>query len=313
MPRSFHYIPLAIAIVSSAAILSLRLSAQTMGSPERYSATAMDINNGRAGNIDIAVNRWSSDKQRDALTAVAMQKGPEKLLDALQDMPVVGHFGAPGSLSWDIHFARKTPSPDGGERVVLITDRRIGFWEATNQPRSIDYPFTFIDIRLNRDGEGEGKMSLATKVIYDKKDNMVSLENFETSPVLLTNVKREVVTHGRSRRHMRHGGLGHVETLESAGRNRKQLWSRSTGGSTGGRRIDGAAAAAQSTASKAKGVAPGSAADQLGGSTSPRHGDRLSRRLCDPICSAGQRSSPKTWERVGLSLPCRLYRRQAWN
>jgi hypothetical protein len=52
---------------------------------------------------------------------------------------------------------------------VLITDRRIGFWEAANQPRSIDYPFTFIDIRLNRDGEGEGKMSLATKVIYDKK------------------------------------------------------------------------------------------------------------------------------------------------
>jgi hypothetical protein len=98
-----------------------------------------------------------------------MQKGPEKLLDALQDMPAAGHFGAPGNLSWDIHFARKMPLPDGGERVVLITDRRTGFWEAANQPRSIDYPFTFIDIRLNRDGEGEGKMSLATKVIYDKK------------------------------------------------------------------------------------------------------------------------------------------------
>ena len=38
-------------------------------------------------------------------------------------------------------------------------------------------------------------MSLATKVIYDKKDNMLSLENFETSPVLLTNIKREKLTH----------------------------------------------------------------------------------------------------------------------
>jgi hypothetical protein len=167
-----------------------------MGSPERYSATAMNINNGRAGNIDITVNRWSTDKQRDALMAVVMQKGPEKLLDLLQDMPAVGHFGAPGNLSWDIHFARKMSLPDGGERVVLITDRRIDFWEAANQPRSIDYPFTFIDIRLNRDGdEGEGKMSLATKVIYDKKDNMISLENFQTSPVLITHVKREAVTH----------------------------------------------------------------------------------------------------------------------
>jgi hypothetical protein len=181
--------------VGSAAVLTLGLSAQTMGSPERYRATAMNINNGQAGNIDITVNRWSTDKQRDALMVVAMNKGPEKLLDALQDMPTVGHFGAPGNLSWDIHFARKMQLPDGGERIVLITDRRIGFWESANQPRSIDYPFTFIDLRLNRDGEGEGKMSLATKVIYDKKDNMISLENFQTSPVQLTNIKRESVTH----------------------------------------------------------------------------------------------------------------------
>jgi hypothetical protein len=192
MPRLIRYTSSAVAI-GSAALLTLGLSAQTMGSPERYTAAAININNGRADNIDITVNRWSTDKQRDALMSVAKQKGPEKLLDALQGMPVMGHFGAPGSLSWDIHFARKMPLPDGGERVVLITDRRIGFWEAANQPRSIDYPFTFIDIRLNRDGEGEGKMSVATKVIYDKKDNMISLENFQTSPVLLNSVRRGTV------------------------------------------------------------------------------------------------------------------------
>lgn len=50
------------------------------------------------------------------------------------------------------------PLPDGGERVVLVTDRRIGFWEAANQPRSIDYPFTVIELRLQADGEGEGKI-----------------------------------------------------------------------------------------------------------------------------------------------------------
>jgi hypothetical protein len=195
MTGTFRSATLAVAAISSAALLTLGVSAQTMGTPERYTATAMNINNGQAGTIDITVNRWSTDKQRDALMATVASKGPEKLLDALQDMPAVGHFGAPGNLSWDIHFARKMPLPDGGERVVLITDRRIGFWEASNQPRSIDYPFTFIDIRLNRDGEGEGKMSIATKVIYDKKENMISLENFQNSPVRLTNIKREKVTH----------------------------------------------------------------------------------------------------------------------
>ena len=195
MPRPFHFTSIALIAVSAAAILTFSASAQTMGTPERYTASAFNLNNGRAGTIDITVNRWSTDKQRDALMAVVVEKGPEKLLDALQDMPAMGHFGAPGNLSWDIHFARKMPLPDGGERVVLITDRRISFWEARNQPRSYDYPFTVIELHLNRDGEGEGKMSIATKVIYDKKENMITLENFQTTPVQLTNVRREKVTH----------------------------------------------------------------------------------------------------------------------
>ena len=91
--------------------------------------------------------------------------------------------------------ARRQAAQALGERVVLVTDRRIGFWEAANQPRSYDYPFTVIELHLNRDGEGEGKMSIATKVIYDKKENMITLENYQTSPVQLTNVKREKVTH----------------------------------------------------------------------------------------------------------------------
>ena len=195
MARPFRYVALVIAATTSAALLTLGASAQTMGTPEKFTASAINMNNGQAGMIDITVNRWSSDKDRDKLMKTAVEKGPEKLLDVLQDLPVVGHFGAPGNLSWDIHFARRMPLPEGGERVVLVTDRRIGFWEAANQPRSIDYPFTVIDLRLNRDGEGEGKMSVATKVIYNKKDNMIELENFQTQPVQLTNVHREKSTH----------------------------------------------------------------------------------------------------------------------
>jgi hypothetical protein len=120
-----------------------------------------------------------------------LERGPEKLLDALQDMPRVGYFRTPDSIGWDVHFARRTPLPDGGERVTLVTDRRIGFWEASRQPRSIDYPFTVIELRLNREGEGEGKMSIATKIIADSENKIVTLENYDTQPVMLTNVKRE--------------------------------------------------------------------------------------------------------------------------
>lgn len=170
---------------------ALPLAAQTMGTPERFGATAINTNTGSAGNIVIVVDRWSTDAERDKLMSIMFDKGPEKLLDALQDAPRKGYFQAPGNLGWDIHFARRMPLPDGGERVVLMTDRPIGFWEAANRPRSIDYPFTVIELHLDKDGRGEGKASVATRIIADKEANIVTLENWDISPVRLTNVRRE--------------------------------------------------------------------------------------------------------------------------
>lgn len=46
-----------------------------------------------------------------------------------------------------------------------------------------------IELRLNRDGVGEGKMLVATKVIDDKEYNIITLENYGIQPVQLTNVK----------------------------------------------------------------------------------------------------------------------------
>jgi hypothetical protein len=175
---------------ASAAWLSLGARVQSADAPERYTATAINTNNGTMNNIDITVDRWSTDQERDALVATLVEKGSEKLLDVLQDLKPVGHFGTPGNLSWDLRFARRTPQPDGGERIVLATDRPIGFWEASRQPRSITYPFTVIELRLNAEGRGEGKMSLATRVIRDPDRNTITLENYDLQPVLLTNVSR---------------------------------------------------------------------------------------------------------------------------
>jgi len=176
-----------LACLTVAAVI---LRAQTIGTPERFTAAAINTNRGSAGNIDIQVDRWSSDAERDKLINALETKGADKLLDVLQDLPVKGNFRAPGQLGWDIRFARRDATEEGGERVVLATDRPIGFLESANQPRSITYPFTIIEMQLNRDGEGEGRMSLATKVIFDKKKNRITLENFELQPVLLKQIKR---------------------------------------------------------------------------------------------------------------------------
>jgi hypothetical protein len=48
--------PFAFAI-GLTALVAIAVSAQIMGTPERYTASAINMNNGAAGTIDIAVDR----------------------------------------------------------------------------------------------------------------------------------------------------------------------------------------------------------------------------------------------------------------
>ncbi len=173
--------------------LALPASAQTNGVKERYDATAVNMGSGPGGmgRVLIAVDRWSTAAERERLLKVLVDKGPEKLLDAVQDSEKVGYIRLPTTLAWDLRYAFQEPLPEGGRRVVLVTDRPIGFQEARNQPRRIDYPFTLIEIRFNKEGVGVGKMSVYTKVSISKDRKTVELENYGTEPVRLTEVRIE--------------------------------------------------------------------------------------------------------------------------
>lgn len=58
-------------------------------------------------------------------------------------------------LGTDIRYAMSFPGEDGGRRIVIITPRVIGFREATNQPRTYDYPFTLFEMHFDKSGKGE--------------------------------------------------------------------------------------------------------------------------------------------------------------
>ena len=104
-------------------------------------------------------------------------------------MRPVGTIKTPDSLAYDLRYAHETAGEDGGRRIVIATDRPIGFWEARRNGRTLDYPFTVIQMEIGRDGKGKGTLSYATKIIA--KDDSIILENFGTSPVMLTEIQSE--------------------------------------------------------------------------------------------------------------------------
>ena len=169
----------------------MRVAGQTSGTPERFTAFAVNMGHfgpTRSGTVEIVVTRWSTDDEREMLLGALLDKGPDALLEELRETRRVGYIRTPNSIGYDLHFAHNIPGEDGGRRVILATDRPISFWEAANQPRSIEYPFTLIELRLNRDGEGEGKMSIATKITGNRELGLIELEDYALQPVRLMNI-----------------------------------------------------------------------------------------------------------------------------
>lgn len=167
-------------------------SAQPLGNgPLRLTAFAVNMNATRPGaaatTVDIVIDRFSTDSERDRLREAFKAREQDGLLEALQKLPAVGYLTTPGSLRYDLRFARQRPLPEGGRRIFLLTDRRITAWEAMAGARTLDYPFTLIQLQLDKNHRGVGKMNIAAR-ITGSEDTVVEIEDFAAQPVQLNEV-----------------------------------------------------------------------------------------------------------------------------
>jgi hypothetical protein len=178
------------AAVTAAFVTALPAAQSNMAQPEKFTAFAVDMSNTASrrntSQLDITITRWTTATERDGLRET-LSKGQDALLSALQRLPVAGYINTPGSIRYDLHFAWERPSGDGGRTIILATDRYISAWEAVNRPRTFDYPFTLIELQLDRNGRGVGKASIATRITQDE-DGTIELENFSSEPVMLNDV-----------------------------------------------------------------------------------------------------------------------------
>jgi hypothetical protein len=153
-------------------------------------AFAVDLNSGvRTGTVDLVVERWSTPEEIEKLHTTLVEKGGAGLLPVLQKIrPRCGYASVGGGIGWDIYSCREIPLPGGGRRILLATDRPVGFWEARDGGRSRDYEFSLAEIRLGSNGKGEGKAIPAAKLTWDQASRTLEIENYQREPLRLTDV-----------------------------------------------------------------------------------------------------------------------------
>jgi len=169
-------------------------AATTQPKFDTFTATTAGLASGAGESIKINVFKWATDEDRTKLLAMLGEKGDKGLGEALGSAPSVGYVWTSESLGYPLRYAASVMLPTGGERIIVLTDRRLGTWSGTPWKAANDandYPYTLIELRLSRSGSGEGKMSLAGKVGADQSAKTIALENYESAPVLLKSAKRE--------------------------------------------------------------------------------------------------------------------------
>lgn len=195
------------------------------GTAASYTATTENVS-GAPDAIRIDILRWSTDAEREKLmdawllktasagrggrgsgrgagragrggseAAPAPKPAPEAMLaKALQESTTVGYLWSREVAGYAIRYAGRVANPDGSERIVLITQRRLGAVNDLWKPAGTEMPaydFSVIELRVKANGEGEGKTSLNGKVLPDTAVNMIALENYDALPVVFGRVRKQ--------------------------------------------------------------------------------------------------------------------------
>lgn len=175
-----------------ALVAAMSAQGQVKGPIERYTATTTNVN--AAGEpVTIELLKYSTDADRDKLASVLAWYGEKEAAGA---MPTVGYVWTSASAGYSIRYAYRITGSDGGQRIILMTDRKLGAWtpdawKPTAAVTPDENSFSVIELRVNRAGQGEGKTSLTTKVTFEAATKSIALENYAAQPVILKGVARK--------------------------------------------------------------------------------------------------------------------------
>jgi len=185
-----------VALACLVALASANASAaQTTAGVERFTFAVPHAPEGTldGSRFQLTVDRWSTDAERDAVRATIADDGSKNLLDAFRGVSGVGHLRWPGGLEYTVRYARQTTRADGGIDIVLVADRPVwAWWDATlsDAARSSERGYSVVQLRLDKAGRGEGRLSLSGPVSADPHTG-VTMGDYEKQPVLLNDVLHE--------------------------------------------------------------------------------------------------------------------------
>lgn len=173
--------------------VGLLLSALALGpSGDAFTAVAVNMggrNLGATNKLDIVIDHWSTAAERDALAIADQESGPQAVTRQLRAGSRIGFVRLAGGVADDVTFARQIERSDGSRRVLIVLARVLAFPEVQRQSRTLDYPYTVIELRVDPSGSGEGTITVGTQVKFERGTDQIAIEKYNSASIVLKTVK----------------------------------------------------------------------------------------------------------------------------
>ena len=144
-------------------------------------------------NVDLWVDRYTTDEEAKALAGALLEGGSESLLKLLEKGKTIGKIRLTGRVGFYDFKLIRSHKTETGRRIYAVGDRPIGFLEAYASGRSRDYPFGImqLDLKANEKGkeEGEGALLYAAKIKV-LSGNSIDVESYGVGPIRLMAVRK---------------------------------------------------------------------------------------------------------------------------
>jgi hypothetical protein len=174
---------IAFALGAALALAAAAPAAETI----QANASRLGAGASHSGRLTVRLDRYSTDEERAEWRRIFSEGGQGALIAAWQEQnPRIGTVSFTGTMGYQIRAGLSVPT-ETGRRIFLATDRPIsGFEMLGGTRRTEDYPIGWIELEVDAEGKGEGKLIGAAELVVEN-DRLV-LKSLGTEPVRLTQV-----------------------------------------------------------------------------------------------------------------------------
>jgi len=141
---------------------------------------------GRTLNLNINIDQYTTDQQIQEYLTLLKEEGQDALRKKLEKVKV-GRIAPVATTGTDLSVARVFETQEG-KVIRLVTPRPVSFLEAWRSGRSRDYPFTIMEIRLDKEGKGVGSVIGGAQLRFNE-EGQLDIESYGNQYAKLTNVR----------------------------------------------------------------------------------------------------------------------------